>query len=252
MKKVLKTIGFCIGISLINRMSVIVLACIASFFIKNFDKYLYILNFIGSLISLILLNSILSSYDNKLLSKDIFKKVEINKIVYIILFGFGFSVFMSISIGLLTELIPSCMNVASQSDGIDNSFIDLLVIIALGPIYEEILYRRIIFEYLKKNYNIVLAVILQALVFGVAHGNIVQGIYTFILGVPLALVYMYSKSLLGSIILHMVFNLMGNTLPDLVAISPVIEFILIILSIVCLILSIYKMTRKDEKNYVND
>ena len=159
---------------------------------------------------------------------------------------------MSISIGLLTELIPSCMNVASQSDGIKNSFIDLLVIIALGPIYEEILYRRIIFEYLKKNYNIVLAVILQALVFGVAHGNIVQGIYTFILGVPLALVYMYSKSLLGSIILHMVFNLMGNTLPDLVAISPVIEFILIILAIVCSILSIYKMTRKDEKNYVND
>lgn len=247
MDKFSRTLGFCIGMCLINKLSVIFLVFIASFFLKNFNSYAYTLNFVGSLISLMILNNLLSFYDDKLLSKDILKKVEIKKILYIVLFGVGFSICMSILVGILTELISSYMNATNQVESINNSWIDLLVIIVLGPVYEEILYRRVIFEYLKNNYNIVLAVILQALVFGVEHGTLVQGIYTFILGIPLALVYMYSKSLLGSIVLHIVFNLMGNILPYLAAIGPIVEITLIISAIVCLILSTYKMTVKEKK-----
>ena len=250
MDKFSRTLGFCIGVCLINKLSVIFLVFIASCFTKNFNSYAYIINFAGYIISLFIFNNLLYSYDSKLLSKDIFKKVDIKKIVYIVLFGIGFSVFLSIFVGILNELNLKYMNVVTQVENINNSFIDLLIIIVLGPIYEEILYRRIIFEYLKNNYNIVISIVFQALVFGVAHGEIVQGIYTFILGISLALVYMYSKSLLGSIILHIVFNLMGNIIPDLASIGPIVEILLIISAIICLILSIYNMTVKDKKLFI--
>ena len=77
----------------------------------------------------------------------------------------------------------------------------MIIVILLIPIYEEIIFRYVIFGYLKENYNIVCAVIGQALIFGFPL-NIVQGIYTFLLGIALALIYMYCDSLVGSIILH--------------------------------------------------
>lgn len=62
-----------------------------------------------------------------------------------------------------------------------NSVFQLVIVILLIPIYEEMIFRYVIFGYLKENYNIVCAVIGKALVFGFFHLNIVQGIYTFLL-----------------------------------------------------------------------
>lgn len=252
MKKFLKSLEFCIGIHVINLISIIFVGFVFSIFTKNFKEHFGILNTIGNFISLIILNSIFSNYNSKVLSKDIFKKVDSKKILYIILFGFGVSVFTSMYITILHTLIPSYTNVSNQLESISSNFIGVLVIVFFGPIYEEILYRRIIFEYLKKNYSIVTAIIFQALVFGVAHGNIVQSIDAFIGGILLALVYIYSNSLLGSIILHMVFNLIGIWLPEFVNITNTSEYIIILLAIISLIFSIYKMTRKDEKIYINN
>ncbi|WP_226896710.1 CPBP family glutamic-type intramembrane protease [Paraclostridium benzoelyticum] len=63
----------------------------------------------------------------------------------------------------------------------------------------------------------------QALVFCISHLNIVQGIYTFILRIALALIYMYSESLSGSILLHVIFNLLVILiLPKLMGDNPII------------------------------
>ncbi|MBU5894754.1 CPBP family intramembrane metalloprotease, partial [Vibrio cholerae O1] len=78
------------------------------------------------------------------------------------------------------------------------------IAIILIPIYEQIVFRGIIFGYLRKNFNIIGAVLVQALIFGIMHLNLVQGIYTFILGIVLALIYMYSDSILGNITVHII------------------------------------------------
>ncbi|MCR8746895.1 CPBP family intramembrane glutamic endopeptidase [Romboutsia lituseburensis] len=246
MKKILKSLEFCIGIHIIDLISVIFIGFVCSIFIKDDGDYFCILNTIGNFVSLIILNSIFSNYNNKVLSKDILKKVESKKILYIILFGFGVSVFTSIYVTILHTLVPSYTDVSNQLESISSNVIGALAIVVFGPIYEEILYRRIIFEYFKKNYSLVTAIVFQALVFGVAHGNIVQSIDAFIGGILLALIYIYSNSLLGSIILHMVFNLIGMWLPEFVNITNTSEYIIILLAIISLIFSIYKMTRKDK------
>ncbi len=51
--------------------------------------------------------------------------------------------------------------------------------------------------------------ILQAILFGVYHGNIVQGSYAFLLGVFLGLVCFKLHSIFAAILLHMVINLSG-------------------------------------------
>ena len=80
-----------------------------------------------------------------------------------------------------------------------------------------------------------MAVLVQALIFGIMHLNLVQGIYTFILGIVLALIYMYSDSILGNITVHIIFNLL-------------MVIVLLILGIVLFIFSVIKIIGKYEKS----
>lgn len=118
------------------------------------------------------------------------------------------------------------------------------------------LFRGIIFGYLKKNFNIIAAVIVQALVFGVVHGNIVQGTYAFISGILLAIVYIHYESIFACIIVHMTINLLG-TLVNIFLVSKInneiISTILFaIMGIVCTTIPLIKMikeykSKRDEK-----
>lgn len=255
MKKFLKVVGICLGLVIINQLIIGCISIIGAIFIKDSNKvreYIYTLVFIGDLVTLILVHLMYSIYDKKLLSKDIFNKMNIKDIMYITLFGIGLSVIVLILSGILTKLIPSYTNVQKQLEYTRNSISQLFIIIILIPIYEEIIFRRVIFGYLKENYNIICAIIIQALVFGIAHGNIVQGIYTFILGVALAFVYMYCNSLWASIILHIIFNLFGILIvPNLVSINPIMEYVIIIFGIVCLVISILKIMKNRGQIYIN-
>ena len=57
--------------------------------------------------------------------------------------------------------------------------------------------------------------------------------------------YIYSESLVGSIIVHIIFNMCGILIiPKLVAINPIMEYVIIILGIVCLGISILKMIKE--------
>lgn len=250
MKKILKSLGICLGLILINQLIIGFIAVISAIFLKapeDISKHIYTIAFTGNLITLILVHLMFSVYDKKLLSKDTLKKIEFKEAIYISLLAIGITVILLSLTGVLTKLIPSYMDVQNQLQSASNSILQLIIIIILIPICEEIIFRHVIFGHLKENYNIVFAVIVQALVFGLAHGNVVQGIYTFLLGIALALMYMYSNSLVGSIILHMIFNLFGILIiPKLAAISPIMQPIIIVFAIVCLVISLLKMMKKYE------
>ncbi|CEP43546.1 CPBP family intramembrane glutamic endopeptidase [Paraclostridium sordellii] len=251
MKKFLKSVGICLGLMILNQLIIGLISVIGAVFIKDSNKiseYIYILVFIGDLITLILVNIMYSIYDKKLLSKEIFKKIDFKDVMNITLFGIGLSVILLNLAGILTKIIPNYINTQNQLQSASNSLVQLIIMIILIPIYEEIIFRYVIFGYLKRNYSLTCAVIGQALIFGLAHLNIVQGIYTFVLGIALALMYIYSESLLGSIILHLIFNLLGILIiPKLVAINPIMAYMIIAFGIVCLVISILQIIKKYEK-----
>lgn len=250
MKKLLKSIGMCIGLFITSSLIGGVVSLIFATFIgdsNEFSKYLYVMIFISDILTLILVHFILLNYDKKLLSKTTFKKIQATDAISISLLGVGISVVVSILTVILQILIPSYTHVQDQLMTTHNSVFQLVIVILLIPIYEEILFRYVIFGYFKENYNTVCAVIGQAFVFGFFHLNIVQGIYTFLLGIALALVYMYSESLIGSIILHIVFNLFGILIiPTLASTNPFVQYLVIVFGIVSLVISILRILKKYE------
>ena len=75
----------------------------------------------------------------------------------------------------------------------------------LVPIMEEIIFRHGVHKTISQS-NIVVGYIISALVFGIMHGNIIQGTYAAILGFIFAVVLTKTDNLWYPILMHMAIN----------------------------------------------
>lgn len=82
----------------------------------------------------------------------------------------------------------------------------LLFIGAVAPFVEELIYRGLLFGTLRTSYAFLPSMLLSALFFGIAHGNLLQGIYAAILGVLLAFIY-EKNGLMAAVWFHVWANL---------------------------------------------
>lgn len=80
----------------------------------------------------------------------------------------------------------------------------------IAPIFEELLYRGVLLNGLLNKYSYKKAIIYSALVFGIAHLNLPQGINAFFLALILGVVFYYTKSIYICIIMHAVNNIVVN------------------------------------------
>ncbi|MDU4882557.1 CPBP family intramembrane glutamic endopeptidase [uncultured Clostridium sp.] len=80
----------------------------------------------------------------------------------------------------------------------------------IAPIFEEVLYRGILLKGLINKYDSKIAIVYSALIFGIAHLNIPQGINAFLLGLILGTVFYYTRSIYLCMIMHFVNNLLVN------------------------------------------
>lgn len=87
----------------------------------------------------------------------------------------------------------------------------------LAPIVEEIVFRGVIFEGARQGFGVKGANIIQALCFGVFHGNIVQGIYAFALGIALGYIVSQRHCILESIGVHIFINCAGIFIIPIIA-----------------------------------
>lgn len=183
--------------------------------------------------------------------------IKIKNIVLILILGIGLNILFTI-INLLTEFYEFSPEKLEQLSKIimgNSFFISLLVIGIIVPIFEEILFRGLIFNELRQNVNIWVGIILQAIIFGVYHGNIVQGTYTFILGIVLGLTYIWFNSIWAPIALHVVNNsisvTMAHFLPNEFELSNIALVILIIPSSLLIIVALYFL-RKRRVDIINE
>ena len=135
--------------------------------------------------------------------------------------------------------------------------------IIIAPIIEEMIFRGVIMNDLKE-YGYKTAIIINSVLFGLAHTEIEKVIITIFLGIIFSYVA-YRYSLRYSVLLHMVWNLnssMGsifyyNKMPDemIIWFVGVLSLVLIIISIYgiikkkyILIFSIFRLSIEDKKN----
>ena len=82
----------------------------------------------------------------------------------------------------------------------------LLFTIILAPITEELIFRGIIYRFAGGDNYFLAANIFQAVLFGIYHGNIVQGIYAAGLGFLLGYTFHKYQTIAAPMLLHMMIN----------------------------------------------
>lgn len=91
----------------------------------------------------------------------------------------------------------------------DNVMMMFLAAVLLAPISEECIMRGLILKNLQRYFSVPAVIIIQAVLFGIFHMNWVQGIYVLPVGAVLGFVAIKSKSVLPSIVMHMLYNSMS-------------------------------------------
>ncbi len=106
--------------------------------------------------------------------------------------------------------LGSSMDAASKTD-LTNIF-DIIYAVLMAPLFEELLYRGLIYGNLRR-YGRIFAIIITALLFGLMHINIIQLLPAFLIGVVLA----WTREAYGiqySIMIHMSNNLLAIVLNE--------------------------------------
>lgn len=127
-------------------------------------------------------------------------------------------------------------------------------VVLLGPIMEELLFRGVILKTFSK-YGKIIAIMASSILFGIFHGNIVQGIYAFSVGIILAYVAL-EYSIKWSILLHMLNNAVASGLEPMLSGFPEIAQTLIVVAVfgLCFIAEVIIIIchRKQLKAYIGE
>jgi len=142
-------------------------------------------------------------------------RLDIGNILLIIVFAVASYFAISYTIGLLSldKVFESYSNVeVTLSSG--TFLMQALAIGITGPILEELCFRGVTLNRLSNN-KMWVAIIIQALMFGVAHGNMLQGMYATVLGLIFGRLYVLTKTIWAPIIAHIAFNMTNVVLVEI-------------------------------------
>ncbi len=85
--------------------------------------------------------------------------------------------------------------------------IEALTLCVLGPLTEELVYRGFVFQRLAVKADGAPAILISALLFGILHLNVVQGVYAFVMGLLFGWAAWKTNSLATTAAAHMAVNL---------------------------------------------
>ncbi len=98
-------------------------------------------------------------------------------------------------------------------------WMELILMAIFAPCVEELLFRGLIFRRLRTYCTFPVALVVSALLFGVYHGNVVQGVYAFLLGMAMAFVYERFRTIWAPIVFHGSANLISVVVTEIPQIS---------------------------------
>lgn len=96
-------------------------------------------------------------------------------------------------------------------------WLTLLIVVIVGPIIEELMFRKLMIDRLSRYGNTV-AIIVSSVSFGLFHGNLYQFFYAALIGAILGFIYAKTRNVLYPIAMHILVNFFGSVVP-----MPVIE-----------------------------
>lgn len=120
-----------------------------------------------------------------------------------------------VAINLALALLPAAW-MTDYSEYMDVLLSDGLLpavsIVLMGPLAEELMFRGVIQTRLARAMPAWIAVVLQAVLFGVTHGTPIQMAYAFLIGLALGFLRSRTGSILPGFAAHAAFNAMNDPL----------------------------------------
>ncbi len=126
--------------------------------------------------------------------------------------GFGALPVAFVVAALLRPALGSDANQSLQQlfAGSGFTYIHALTMLLYGgflvPLTEELLFRGLIFRWLRQRLEFWPAAFISAAIFGIAHGSVDKAVIAGLLGLPLAWLFEKSRSLAPAILLHQTYN----------------------------------------------
>jgi len=146
-----------------------------------------------------------------------FKKTGISILGLSLILGTSLNRFISHAFSYLERLTPleNVMQEHQETIGriMEGNFVIVFITVGImAPIIEEIIFRGLVLNELKKVVPACPAIILQAIIFGIYHMNPLQGVYTSLLGIVLGIAAEKTGSIWTPILIHISFNSISTLL----------------------------------------
>jgi len=181
------------------------------------------------------ITSIITSICNYILPFPIFywlmKKIKTEKIKKTKITKKTFIIYIAITLTLMwignmagiiiTTILSNTLQsqIANPVQQLINSadiWFNIIIISIMAPIFEEILFRKILIDRTIK-YGAKVSIILSATIFALFHGNLNQFFYALLMGGFFAYIYIKTGKITYTITLHLIVNIMGSVVSLIVA-----------------------------------
>lgn len=163
---------------------------------------------IGAVLAIVLFSIWFMEDQKKRGNKPVLRRISLKIACYVIAFGIGACIFVNNLIELSQlSLMFSGVNKVNTALYVPSLGMQILAIGVVIPIAEELVFRGIIYSRVRDIYDFKPAAIVSAFIFAVSHGNVVQGLYAFVIGMSLVWVYECYDTILAPVLLHVVVNL---------------------------------------------
>lgn len=261
-KRQMKNIGFVLGTAIIIYFGMqTIFSLIGAFVLPTlFENILeaedvsMVLQILLQVVSLGLASAFVFAYSEKRNEKES-KKIKLKskaKIIFITIFlVFALQFVLS---GIIYPAIGLDYNItdtfATDSTSSVLSKVILIITLAVTPaIFEELFFRKTIIDFLLP-YGKKMALLISALLFGIIHMNLSQGLFAFIIGLIFGGIYLFTNDIKLTMLIHLINNGIGALemiLPETGVVITVIALIAIcIIGFILLIIEILKKETREK------
>ena len=177
---------------------------------KMIAEHSVLMNCISATIGLIIFGIILKkdfTSEKDFSIKKCLKEIKIENLLN----AYGIGLTAATGISLFVSILPIDNIIGSYETTsellLNGDFIYLFVVLGIiVPLTEEIIYRGLIYNRVKKYLDVNKAILISSLLFGIFHFNLMQGVYAFIIGIIMGYLYHKYNSILAPVALHMAVN----------------------------------------------
>ncbi|MCR4651072.1 MAG: CPBP family intramembrane metalloprotease [Lachnospiraceae bacterium] len=126
------------------------------------------------------------------------------------------TILLGVSLAITVNLLMAVTGLSSGSEAYDevashqlslNPVLGILMYGLISPFAEELVFRVIVYNRLRRMYGLVMALVIAPLIFGIYHMNYVQAIYGTVMGLFLCWIYERYGSALYPYLVHAAANI---------------------------------------------